>query len=325
MKDPVLHRTSLRSICLNISETNKKEVERQQVLPQTEQEVSAVYANKNNPAILPVREHFQTNQTSSRQNENEIKNVVKFEDIPPRHEQQIRDNSSKQDNLSVLDANATPYETTNMHNREAPSLGQDLWRQLKRVEIPMFHGDKRTYQSWKAAFLACIDNAPATPENKLLQLRQYVSGEALQTIESLGHSATAYEAAKERLERKYGGRRRQIAVYLEDLENFKQVRSGNARDLEQLADLLDIAIINLKEAGHFHELGDGSLYNKLQRKLSESISAFRILPLATRVTIGYRRLPMATFGNIWSPSVITSVSCWSPIPPRHEGRGSLGS
>ena len=78
----------------------------------------------------------------------------------------------------------------------------------------MFHGDKRTYQSWKAAFLDCIDNAPATPEYKLLQLRQYVSSEALQTIESLGHSVTAYKAAKEWLERKYGGRRRQIAVYL---------------------------------------------------------------------------------------------------------------
>ena len=71
----------------------------------------------------------------------------------------------------------------------------------------MFHGDKRTYQSWKAAFLACIDNAPATPEYKLLQLWQYISGEELQTIESLDHSAMAYEAVKERLERKYGGRR----------------------------------------------------------------------------------------------------------------------
>ena len=100
----------------------------------------------------------------------------------------------------------------------------------------MFHGDKRTYQSWKAAFLACIDNAPATPEYKLLQLRQHVSREALQMIESLGHSATAYEAAKERLERKYGGRRRQRAIYLEDLDNFKQVRPGNPRDIEQLAD-----------------------------------------------------------------------------------------
>ena len=155
---------------MNISETYKKGVKGQQVLSQTEQEVSAVYSNKNNPAILPVRKHIQTNQTRSGQNENEIKNVTKFEDIRSRHEQEIRDNSSKQAYVSVLDANATPFETTNMHNREAPSLGQDLLRHLKRVEIPVFHGDKRTYQSWKAAFLACIDNAPATPEYKLLRL-----------------------------------------------------------------------------------------------------------------------------------------------------------
>ena len=94
----------------------------------------------------------------------------------------------------------------------------------------------------------------------MLQLRQYLSGEALQAIESLGHSATAYEAAKER-----------IAVYLEDLKKFKQVRTGNAKDLEKLADLLDIGIINLRGADH--ELGDGSLYNKLQRTLSESMLA----------------------------------------------------
>ena len=107
---------------MNSSETNKKEVEKQQVLPQTEQEVSAVYSNKNSHAILPVREHIQTNQTCSRQNENEINNVAKFEDIRSRHEQQISDKSSKQANVSVLDANATPFETTNMHNPEAPSL-----------------------------------------------------------------------------------------------------------------------------------------------------------------------------------------------------------
>lgn len=52
--------------------------------------------------------------------------------------------------------------------------------------------------------MSCIDNAPATPDYKLLQLRQYLSGEALRCIESLNHSAAAYEAAKERLERKYG-------------------------------------------------------------------------------------------------------------------------
>ena len=153
----------------------------------------------------------------------------------------------------------------------APSIGHDLWRQLKRVQIPVFSGEKRQYQSWKAAFLACIDSPPATGEYKLLQLRQYLTGDALRVIENLGHSATAYEAAKERLDRKYGGKRRQIAIYLEDLENFRQIRPGNARDLENFADLLDIAILNLKEAGLHHELQDGSLYTKLQRKLPESL------------------------------------------------------
>ena len=100
----------------------------------------------------------------------------------------------------------------------APSIGHDLW--LKRVQIPVFSGEKRQYQSWKAAFLACIDSAPAIGEYKLLQLRQYLTGDALKVIENLGHSATAYEAAKERLDKKYGGKRRQIAIYFEDLENF---------------------------------------------------------------------------------------------------------
>ena len=63
-------------------------------------------------------------------------------------------------------------------------IGQDLWKQLKRVSIPVFSGDKRTYSNWKAAFLACVDQAPATPEYKLLQLRQCLAGEALKTIES---------------------------------------------------------------------------------------------------------------------------------------------
>ena len=87
-------------------------------------------------------------------------------------------------------------------------------------------------------------------------------------IENLGHSSTAYEAAKDRLERKYEGRRRQISIYLEE-----QIRPGNSRDLDKFADLLDIAIINLKEAGQNHELGDGSLYTKLQRKLPEAMLA----------------------------------------------------
>ena len=67
-------------------------------------------------------------------------------------------------------------------------------------------------KTWEAA---CVDQAPATAEYKLLQLRQCLAGEALRAVKSLGHSATAYQTAKERLDRKFGGQRRQIALYLE--------------------------------------------------------------------------------------------------------------
>ena len=154
-----------------------------------------------------------------------------------------------------------------------PAIGQDLWSQLKRVQIPIFSGDKRNYPSWKAAFHACIDNAPVTPEYKMLQLRQYVAGEALNAIENLGHSSSAYEAAKDRLGRKYGGKRRQIAIFLEDLERFEQIQSCNADELERFADLLDLTVINLKEAGEHQDLGDGSLFVQLQRKLPQSLLA----------------------------------------------------
>ena len=57
------------------------------------------------------------------------------------------------------------------------------------------------------------------------------------------------------------------------MEQFPQIRSGNAKDIEDFADLLDIAMINLEEAGQHYELGDGSLYTKLQCKVPEEMLA----------------------------------------------------
>ena len=61
-------------------------------------------------------------------------------------------------------------------------------------------------------------------------------------IESLGHSSFACQEAKERLERKYGGTRRKVMVYLHALDNLKPIRNDHAKDVEKFADLLDIAM-----------------------------------------------------------------------------------
>jgi len=87
-----------------------------------------------------------------------------------------------------------------------------MYKQLKRVSIPTFDGDKHKHESWKSAFNSCIEPAPATKEYKLLQLRQYWSGEALKAIGSLGHTGTSYDVAKKLLERKLVGKGDRLRV-----------------------------------------------------------------------------------------------------------------
>ena len=54
-------------------------------------------------------------------------------------------------------------------------------------------------------------------------MREYFSGEALKMIDCLGYSAAAYDTAKAKLERKFGGVRRKVALNLEEIEQFKPI------------------------------------------------------------------------------------------------------
>ena len=94
--------------------------------------------------------------------------------------------------------------------------------------------------------MPCIDKVPATADYKLLQLRQHLRRDALQAIEGLDHSAAAYDAAKARLDRKYGGERRRVTTHLEAIQQFEAVRSGKAADLNRFADLIEVTIVNLQ-------------------------------------------------------------------------------
>ena len=120
----------------------------------------------------------------------------------------------------MFDQHSTEYQ---LQENQYDTIGKDLWKQLKRVSIPIFDSNKKNCNNWKAAFMTFSYKAPATVEYKLLQLRQYLSGEAFKGIENLGHSAAAYQFAKERLERTFGGQQRQMAIYLEESETLRPV------------------------------------------------------------------------------------------------------
>ena len=138
----------------------------------------------------------------------------------------------------------------------ADQISADSSALLKRVSVPKFFGQKKNYEAWKAAFYSCVDRTGATPEYKLLRLRECLQGERLRVIENLGHSEAAYEAAKSRLERTYGGKRRALTLRLEELNAFKPVREGNERDLEKFSEPLDGIVVNLKDINQEAEPGN---------------------------------------------------------------------
>ena len=107
----------------------------------------------------------------------------------------------------------------------------------------------------------------------MLRLEACLSGEAADTIKGLGYSEVAYEAAKARLSRKYGGSRRQVQAHLEELKGLKPLGDDNAKEMEIFADVLERAVISLKENGQESDLGSGTLYTLILEKVPERLLA----------------------------------------------------
>ena len=87
----------------------------------------------------------------------------------------------------------------------------------------------------------------------------------------LGFSEAAYETAKARLLRKYGGSRRQVQVNLEELKKMNMLREDDDKSLEKFADVLERAVINLKENNRQSNLKDGTLYTIILKKIPEKL------------------------------------------------------
>lgn len=68
-----------------------------------------------------------------------------------------------------------------------------------------------------------------TPVIETISLR-----EALEVIENLGHSVTAYDETKNWIG-KCGGRWRQVTVQFEELHKFKPITPGTFKDAEKCA------------------------------------------------------------------------------------------
>ena len=141
---------------------------------------------------------------------------------------------------------------------------------LKPLKVPTFDGDKTKFEEFWGLFQSLVDQSNEPVNLKMARLHQSLTGIALESIRGLGVSEPEYKEAKEILESKFGGQRRQLRAYMDQLEKMAQLRSNDVRAFERFADLVRITVVKLQTEGRQGELGEGTLHSLLVKKLAES-------------------------------------------------------
>ena len=138
------------------------------------------------------------------------------------------------------------------------------------MNLPKFKGeDKAEYELWKAVFMSIVDVMDIPVGEKVLRLQISLTGEALALFKDLGYSVNAYERAKGKLERKYGGERRLQIKHLTALRGWHKVRPRNLEDMESFQGILERVYIALKDCEPGQELQGQNLSLTAKEKLSE--------------------------------------------------------
>ena len=138
------------------------------------------------------------------------------------------------------------------------SFGQ-LDKNLKRIKLPKFNGDKTKFENFGATFESIMDETDEPAKYKMIRLKSCLEGKAEEATSTLGFSGEAYEGAKNTLKRRFGGERRQLQNYLEKIKKIRPLQVGNSQELEKFADILVSTVMTLHEHNRESELEPGSL------------------------------------------------------------------
>jgi hypothetical protein len=141
---------------------------------------------------------------------------------------------------------------------------------LKALRITVFDGTKAKFEEfWRRLFLSLVDASNEPINLKMARLQQSLTGRAHYAIRGLGVSEPEYTEAKEILKTKFGRQRRQLIAYMDELDNMPALRYNDVDNFDRFADLVRVAVVKLKAENRQAELGEGTLYSQLVRKLHD--------------------------------------------------------
>ena len=133
----------------------------------------------------------------------------------------------------------------------------------------MFSGEKSKFEDFWEMFLSLVDQGVEPTNIKMARLRQSLTGTALEATRGLGVSDPEYKEAKEILQSKFGGERRKLQAYMDQIEKMPPLKSNDVQSFERFADLVRIAVVKLQAEGRGGELGDGALHSLLVKKFAD--------------------------------------------------------
>jgi hypothetical protein len=215
-----------------------------------------------------LKDKYKANSSLSNTNyESSLPNVNNSPDnnMPPQVNISPEVNTSS-NNIENNQVNNNTAEST--EEIPSPSFERNYSR-LKPLKVPSFDGDKTKFEDFWLLFESLVDCSKEPVNIKMARLRQSLSGEALVAIRGLGVSSLEYEEAKSIFKTKFGGQRRQLRAYLDQLESLPQIKPKDTKDFERFADLVRVTVVKLKAENRQGELGNGSLHSLLVKKLSD--------------------------------------------------------
>ena len=137
--------------------------------------------------------------------------------------------SASNPTTSTITANVSPDPTTTQASPAsfASNFTGITHHRLKPLTVPVYYGDKTRFEDFWALFISLVDEGSEPVNIKMARLRQSLSGNALDAIRGLGVTAPEYNEAKEILKSKFGGQRRQLQAYLDQLENMPTLKNND--------------------------------------------------------------------------------------------------
>ena len=147
------------------------------------------------------------------------------------------DNETKKARLFLSQGNSKESEGNNTSQSGTFESPHGKYVHVVDANKPS-RADSNPKVEWWAAFSSCVDETNLSAQFKMLRLESCLNGEAAERMKGLGYSDHVYEAAKARLNRRYGGNRRQVQARIAELRKMRPINADNPRELERVADIV---------------------------------------------------------------------------------------